>query len=138
MFFKYYQYWYVGIVVDIIGEVLVWVVEVEFVQYDVVYCQCYCCIGFLFWCQLQIVQFGDFGIVWCYCDGFGIFVMYFGKEVGIWCMGLWYVRVSGDNIVGVVLVSGFWYVGLFVSGLWGGWWQVVVLVVEVQVGIVNQ
>lgn len=91
VFFQYYQYWYVGVVMYIVGEILVWVVEVEFMQYYVVYCQCYCCIGVLFWCQLQIVQFGDFSVVWCDGNSFGFFVMYFSKEVSIWGMCLWYV-----------------------------------------------
>lgn len=44
--------------------------------------------------------------------------MYFGKEVGVWCMCLWYVRFLGDDVVGVILVGRFWYVGLFVLGYW--------------------
>lgn len=118
VFFEYYQYWYVGIVVYIVGEILVWFIEVEFMQYYMVYCQCYCGIGILFWCQLQIVEFGDFGVVWSDGYGFGFFIVDFGKEVCIWGVGLWYVGVSGDNIVGVILVGGFWYIGLFVSGYW--------------------
>ncbi len=81
--FQHYQHRHVGVATHIIGEILAWVIEMEFTQHHVTHCQRHCCVGALFRCQPQIAQFGDFSVVWCDGNSFGAFVTHFSKEVSI-------------------------------------------------------
>ncbi len=81
--FQHHQHRHVGVAAHIVGEILAWVVEVEFTQHYVTHCQRHCRIGALFRCQPQIAQFGDFSVVWCDGNSFGPFVTHFSKEVSI-------------------------------------------------------
>ena len=128
--FQHHQHWHVGITTHIVGEILAWVVEVEFTQHHVAHRQRHCCVGALLRCQPQIAQFGDFSVVRRDGNGFGAFVAHFSKEVSIRGTRLRHVRAPGDDVAGVVPVSGFRYVSLLTPGLWRCRRQVAVPVVE--------
>ena len=81
--FQHHQHRHVGVATHIVGEILAWVVEVEFTQHYVAHRQRHCRIGALFRCQPQIAQFGDFSVVWRDGNSFGAFVTHFSKEVSI-------------------------------------------------------
>ena len=136
--FKHHQHWHVGVATHVIGEILAWLVEVEFTQHDVAHRQRHGGISTLFRCQPQVAQFGDFGVVRGHGNGFGPFVTYFGKEVRIRGTGLRNVRAPGDDVAGVVPVSGLRHVGLFAPGLRRRWRQVAVPVVEAQTGTADK
>ncbi|MNS91330.1 hypothetical protein D3C72_1254150 [compost metagenome] len=119
--FEHHQHWHVSVATHVVGEILAWFVEVEFTQHDVTHRQRHRGIGTLLRCQPQIAQFRDFGVVRRYGNGFGAFVTYFSKEVGVRSTGLRHVRAPGDDIAGVVPVRGFRNVSLFAPGLRRGW-----------------
>ena len=89
-------------------------------------------VGALFRGQPLIANLGDFCVIGGDRYRFGAFVTDFGEEVGVWRTGLRNVGTPGDNIRGVVPVSGFRHVRLLAPGLRRGRWQIAIPVVEAQ------
>ena len=75
-------------------------------------------IGALFGGQPLVGEFGDFGVIRGDRDRLGALVAHFGKEVGVRGTRLGHVGAPGDNVAGVVPVSGLRYVGLLAPGHW--------------------
>ena len=136
--FQHDQHRHVGVAANVVGEVLAWLIKMEFTQHDVAHRHRHRRVGTLFRRQPQIAKFGDFRVVRGDRHGFGAFVTDFGKEVRVRRTGLRNVRAPGDDVAGVVPVRGLRHVGLLAPGLRRRRRQVAVPVVEAQAGTADQ
>src|SRR5690554_3458147 len=129
-FLQHDQVRHVGVTTHVVGEVLAGFVDVEFFQDDVAHGHAQGSVCALLRVQPLVRQLGHFRIVRSNRNGLGVFVAYFGEEVGVRGTGLGHVGTPGNDVAGVVPVRRFRHVGLLTPGLWGGRRQVAVPVVE--------
>src|SRR6056297_904895 len=137
LFVQHDEIRHVGVAANVVGEVLTGLVDVKLIEDHVAHGHAQSGIGALLGVHPLVGQLGDFGVIRGNGDSLGALVANFREEVGIRGTGLGYVGTPGNDVAGVVPVSGFRHVGLLTPGLWGGRGQVAVPVIEAHANATN-